>query len=80
MQNTSAPNLLVMLAGEDKVGRVVVQLESFLDFSHEVSIALDNLETDWLHAASPRARRLAMIDDRAFDFPADGSPAWGPRE
>ena len=66
MGNTSAPHLLVMLAGDDNVGRVVVRLESFLDFGHEVSMALENLETDWLHAASPQAFRQAMIDEARF--------------
>ena len=70
MGNTSAPHLLVMLAGEDQVGRVIVRLESFLDFAHEVSIALENLETDWLHVASPQAHRQSMIEERRLDWPA----------
>ena len=69
MANTSAPHLLVMLAGEDNVGRVVVRLESFLDFAHDVSIALENVETDWLHAASPQARRQSIIEEERYDWP-----------
>lgn len=71
MANTSAPNLLVMLAGDDQLGRVVVRLESFLDFAHEVSIGIENLETDWLHAASPRAKKMALIAERSLEIPED---------
>lgn len=67
MANTSAPNLLVSLADDDKLGRVIVRLESFLDFANQVSIAMEDVETDWLHAAAPQAGRQAIIKDRRFD-------------
>ena len=69
MANASAPHLLVMLAGDDNVGRVVVRLETFLDFAHEVSVALENLETDWLHAASPQAHRNALLEEGRLHWP-----------
>lgn len=68
MANASAPVLLVSLASEDEVGRVVVRLETFLNFAHDVSIALENIETDWLHAASPQSRRQSLVSDRRCIF------------
>jgi hypothetical protein len=70
MTNASPPHLLVMLAGDDHVGRVVVSLESFLDFSQDVTNVLEDLETDWLHAAAPIARQRAPLFDRGWH----GSP------
>ena len=67
MTNASPPHLLVMLAGDDQIGRVVVSLESFLAFAQDVTIALENLETDWLFAAAPVARRREHLFDRGLD-------------
>ncbi len=67
MGNASTPDLLVSLASKDKLGRVAVPLESFLAFAHDVSNAMEDLETDWLHAASPQASRQALALDRLPD-------------
>ena len=67
MTNASPPHLLVMLAGDDHVGRVVVILESFLGFAQDVTNALEDVETDWLHTAAPVARRRAHLFDRGWD-------------
>ena len=67
MTNASPPHLPVMLAGDDHVGRVVVSLESFLGFAQDVTNALEDVETDWLHTAAPVARRRAHLFDLGWD-------------
>ena len=67
MTHASPPHLLVMLAGDDHVGRVVVSLESFLAFSQDVTNALEDIETDWLHTAAPLAQRRAHLFDRGWN-------------
>ncbi len=66
MTKASPSNLLVKLADDD-VGRVLVSLESFLDFAQEVTIALEDVETDWLHTAAPVARQRALRFDRGWE-------------
>ena len=55
MSESSPPKLRLVLAGGDSSGRVIVGLESFLHFSHELRCELEALEDRYYSWQRPRS-------------------------
>ena len=57
MEDYTTPALNLVLADENVGGRIVVELEAFLDFDAMIREDLDELEERWAHLAAPRSTR-----------------------
>lgn len=64
MAHSSPPNLLVELAAEDSLGRLIVPLDKFLQFSESISFGLEDLVDDLSRFSTPDSIRNELLKDR----------------
>ena len=62
MAGSAIPKLRLVLTPNSSYGRIVVGLESFLEFSHEIRNGLAQLEDRWEPFAAPRAQGHSLED------------------
>ena len=53
--------LMLILASRSPVGRLTVDLQSFLQFSAEIDRSLENLERRWSDFSTPAGRQRAAL-------------------
>lgn len=60
MAHSSPPNLLVELASDDSLGRLIVPLDKFLRFSEDITFGLEDLIDDFSNFATPKSIRSPL--------------------
>ncbi len=68
MAHSSPPSLLVELASADSVGRLIVPLDKFLQFSEEITFGLEDLVDDLSGFATRNSLRGHFMLDRRKPF------------
>ena len=63
MAHSSPPNLLVELASDDSLGRLIVPLDKFLRFSEDITFGLEDLVDDLSKFATPKSIRGHLLVD-----------------
>ena len=56
-------SILLVLSTDEQLGRLTVNLESFLAFDGECSNRMDQLVDRWKPLAAPKAARQALRDE-----------------
>lgn len=64
MAHSSPPNLLVELASDDSLGRLIVPLDKFLRFSEDITFGLEDLIDDLSQFGTPRSLRGPLLVDQ----------------
>jgi len=65
MAHSTPPKLLVELASADSLGRLIMPLDKFLQFSEEITFGLEDLVDDLARFATPDSLRgHCMVDPR----------------
>ncbi|MEC9002159.1 MAG: hypothetical protein VX644_02205 [Planctomycetota bacterium] len=64
---STSPHVQLVLTGDCSYGRIRVDMESFFEFSFDLTEQLQSLEADWQSFATPRTHvPTAKVNDLRF--------------